>query len=98
MGVRTWGDVCWEMVERCEQTEDGFESPPVSLVAEFCQRYPEWADDLVDFAATSRTMGFWAAKYPAPEPTKAEIDQAVKRAMKAFRAALRKKAKGTDDA
>ena len=63
MGVRTWGDVCWEMVERCEQTEDGFESPPVSLVAEFCRRYPEWADDLVDFAATSRTMDFWAAKY-----------------------------------
>ena len=56
MGVRTWGDVCWEMVERCEQTEDGFEPPPVSLVTEFCQRYPEWADDLVDFAATTRTM------------------------------------------
>lgn len=76
---------------RCEQTEDGFDPPPISLVAEFCQRYPMWESDLVDFAATCRTMDFWAAKYPAPEPTQEEIDRAVKRAMKRFRAALRKK-------
>ena len=86
-----WDDICWEMVTRCEQTDDGFAAPASTLVAEFCKRYPDHADDLVDFAATCRTMDFMAAKYPAPEPTDAELKKGVARAMRAFRAALKRK-------
>lgn len=86
-----WDDVCWDMIMRCEPVADGFKPPSVELVAEFVRDYPQWAEDLIDFAATCRTMDFWAAKYPAPEPTQQELDAAVKRAMKVFRAACRRR-------
>ncbi len=86
---QSYDDVCWEMVMRCEQTEDGFEAPPIELVAEYAQRYPEHADELIDFAATCRTEDFMVTKYPLPEPDEVEIKRATDRYMRMFRKALR---------
>lgn len=91
-----WDDVCWDMVMECEPSDDpmeGFKSPSSELVAKYVRLYPQFAEDLIDFAATSRTMDFFAAKYPAPEPNQEQIDRAVKRAMHAFRTALRRRKK-----
>lgn len=91
--VADWDDVCFAMVEECEITDnpdEGFLPPSAALMDKYCRLYPEWAEDLLDFAATCRTVDFWAKKYPAPEPTKKEIDRAVQRAMRIFRAALKK--------
>jgi hypothetical protein len=88
-----WDDACMEMVMECDQPDnpdDGFLPPSATLIEKYCKLYPQWADDFVDFAATCRTMDFWAKKYPAPEPTEAEINEAVRRTMKIFRSAARK--------
>lgn len=88
-----WDDVCFEMVMECDQPDDpddGFLPPSAALVEKYCKLYPQWAEDFIDFAATCRTVDFWAKKYPAPEPTEAEINAPVQRAMKMVRAATRK--------
>lgn len=88
-----WTDVCFEMVEECEisdNPDEGFLPPSAALVNKYCQLYPEWAEDFLDFAATCRTQKFYVEKYPPTEPTKKELDGAVRRAMRAFRTALRK--------
>lgn len=89
-----WDDVCFAMIMECEPSdfpdEGGFAPPSAGLVAKYCRLYPQFADDLVDFTATCITMDFLAKKFPAPEPTKAEVDRAVRKSMRIFRSALRK--------
>lgn len=89
----SWDDACWEMIMECEEHETleyGFKTPSAELVAKYCKIYPQHAEYFIDFVATAEFMERWAKLHPAPEPTEAEIARGVKKAIEAFRGALRK--------
>ena len=93
----TWEDVCFAMCLECERDPDEpGEALPASaaLVYRYIRRYPQFADDLIDFAATDQFMRLWVKLHPAPVPTQWELDAAVKRAMKNFERALRERRSG----
>jgi len=86
----SWDDVCSEMCMECAPEPDGFEDPPVGLVARYIKEYPHFADDLIDFAAACRSERALLKKYPPPEVTQEQLDADAKRAMILARKITRK--------
>lgn len=89
----SWKDACWAMMMECDEHEApecGFETPSAELVAKYCRLYPRYAEDFIDFAATCEAQDRLLKLFPPRQPTEAELGQGVKRAMRAFRRALRR--------